>query len=83
MLQDLSDEFGSKSFLTFGVLPAHLNSSSPVEAAHRILNTALSFHNLIKNSSLFSPLSLASEAWYKTGPPVVFPHLTYKVGIPN
>ena len=77
-LENLKDEYGTKSFLTFGVVPALFANGTFAETAHQILNTTLSYHCLSQGSDVFVPFSLASELW----PPSAareFPHLTYKV----
>ncbi|XP_077989542.1 protein misato homolog 1-like [Glandiceps talaboti] len=77
LLEQLMDEFSTKSVFTLGVCPSHFPSSSQVEDSQRIINSMLSYDKLCSNSSLFTPLSLATSLWRKPGPAVNFPHLIY------
>ena len=79
VLEELKDEYGNKSFLTFGVTPTQFPDETHKDIAYRILNSALSFSQLSQNSDLFIPLSLASEAWPRTRQAREIPLLTYKV----
>lgn len=79
LLEELRDEYRTKTFLTFGVTPTLFPDGTNKEAAYRILNSALSYGQLSQLSDLFIPLSLASEALPHTGPSREFPLLTYKV----
>ncbi|CAG5127452.1 unnamed protein product [Candidula unifasciata] len=77
VLSYLSDEFASKSRLSFAVTPASPCDQTATERSARILNTALSLHHCGGDSSLFVPLSLASALWKSVGPPIHMPHLEY------
>lgn len=79
VLEELKDEYGSKSFLTFGVAPTQFPDGTHKDTAYRILNSALSYGNLSQHSDLFIPLSLACEAWPRMRQAREFPLLTYKV----
>lgn len=79
LLEELKDEYGRKSFLTFGMTETQLPDGTTKETAYRILNSALSYGQLSQHSDVFIPLSLASEAVPHTGPPREFPLLNYKV----
>ena len=79
VLEELKDEYGTKSFLTFGVTQTSFPDGTNKETAHRVFNSALSYGQLSQNSDLFVPLSLASEAFPHTGPAREFPLLNYKV----
>lgn len=79
LLEELKDEYGKKSFVTFGMTETQLPDGTTKETAYRILNSALSYGQLSQHSDIFIPLSLASEAVPHTGPPREFPLLNYKV----
>ena len=79
VIEELRDDYGSKSFLAFGVTPTQFPDGTHKDTAHRILNSALSYGHLSQNSDMFIPLSLASEAWPRTKQSREFPLLTYKV----
>ena len=79
LLEDLRDEYGNKSFLTFGVTPSEFPKEMHKGAVHRILNSALSFGQLALNSDLFVPMSLSQEVWPHLGQARDFPLLDYKV----
>ena len=79
LLEELKDEYGTKTFLTFGVTQTEFPDRTNKEAAYRVLNSALSYGQLAQNSDLLIPLSLASETLPHMGPPREFPLLTYKV----
>lgn len=59
-------------------MPAEFTDESHKDAAHRILNSALSFGQLAQNSDLFIPMSLMQEMWPHSGQARDFPHLDYK-----
>lgn len=81
LLEELRDEYGTKSLVTFGVTETQLPDGTNKEAAYRVLNSALSFGQLSQNSDLFIPLSLAGEVLPHTGTAREFPLLTYKVHV--
>ena len=79
VIEELQDDYGSKSFLIFGATPTQFPDGTHKDTAHRILNSALSYGHLSQNSDMFIPLSLASEAWPRMRQAREFPLLTYKV----
>ncbi|KAK3741802.1 hypothetical protein QZH41_010449 [Actinostola sp. cb2023] len=81
VIEDLADEYSTKSIVTFGFLPATFPESTYIKAAHRLLNMALSYNLLSEHSSIFTPLSLAREGWFNTRRPTLFPYLTYKADL--
>lgn len=79
VIEELRDDYGSKSFLTFGVAPTQFPDGMHKDTAYRILNSALSYGHLSQNSDMFISVSLASEAWPRMRQAREFPLLTYKV----
>ncbi|XP_041361041.1 protein misato homolog 1-like [Gigantopelta aegis] len=81
ILQFLDDEYQNKTRLTFGLSPAVLPDSTPLDRVNRILNCCLSLEKCSSHSSLFLPLSLSDGLWKSMGKPRDFPYLTYKADL--
>jgi len=80
VIEDLTDEYSSKSIITYGLLPGFFPGNTDTKSAQRVLNMALSYRHISENSSIFTPLSMARQGWFHTGSPAVLPYLNYKVG---
>lgn len=81
VLSYLSDEFSTKSRLSFAVTPACPSDQTAADRSARILNSALSLYQCFGDSSLYVPLSLASTVWKSVGPPVHLPHVDYNASL--
>ncbi|KAK7011429.1 protein misato 1 [Biomphalaria glabrata] len=78
ILSYLSEEFSSKSRLSFALTPACSSDGTALERSCRILNSALSLNFCSEHSDLYVPLSLASSLWKSVGSPRMLPHLQYQ-----
>ncbi|XP_062537529.1 protein misato [Armigeres subalbatus] len=79
-LEHLQDEYG-KASLVFPLIPPKMlnfkNADDIMTASVRIINTALSFSNLMESCSLFVPLSTMGRCWRSLDQPRSFPHVAY------
>ncbi|XP_001624271.2 protein misato homolog 1 [Nematostella vectensis] len=81
-LEDLRDEYNSKSMITVGCVPAHFKDTDQEHNVKRILNMALSFSQITEHCDLFVPLCVSKQVWPKPGTYVTFPYLNYKGELP-
>lgn len=81
-LEHLQDEYERKTIFAMPLLPPYYkktNEDDENKSSLRVLNTALGFSFLAEKSSLFVPLSLASNGWKQPGPQRNFNHVNYDV----
>lgn len=80
-LEHLNDEYGKSSMVIPLFSPNQTKYGSHVDEAMadsiRVLNTALTYGNLIEHSSLILPLSVMARNWRKIEQPRKFPHFDY------
>jgi len=76
VLDLLSDEYSSKSLLSFPCAPAEYSSYSVAEGGARLAGAVLSLASHLE-SGLVTPLSLAKDWFPLSGRVTKFPHLTY------
>lgn len=80
-LEHLSDEYGKSSLVVPIFSPNQTKYGAHVDDAMadsiRVLNTALTYGNLIEHSSLILPLSVMARNWRKIEQPRKFPHFDY------
>ena len=74
----ISDEYHSKSLLTFPTAPVQQSSWSPAQCGARLAGAVLtlSHHLASSSSSLVSPLSLAQDWYPLAGQVTSLPHIT-------
>lgn len=80
-LEHLSDEYGKSSMVVPIFSPNRTKFGAHVDEAMadsiRVLNTALTYGNLIEHSSLILPLSVMARNWRKVEQPRKFPYFDY------
>uniref|UniRef100_A0ABM0MAX4 Protein misato homolog 1-like n=1 Tax=Saccoglossus kowalevskii TaxID=10224 RepID=A0ABM0MAX4_SACKO len=81
LVEQLSDEFSSKSIITFATSPAHFPNSTTIEDSQRVINSVLSYDGLCNHSSLCLPLCVSSTLWRQPGLATNFPNLIYDANL--
>lgn len=80
-LEHLNDEYGKTSMVVPIFSPNQTKYGAHVDEAMadsiRVLNTALTYGNLIEHSSLILPLSVMARNWRKIEQPRKFPYFEY------
>lgn len=80
-LEFLNDDYGKSSMVVPIFSPNRAKQNETLDEAMadsiRVLNTALTYGNLIEHSSLILPLSVMERNWRKMEQPRTFPHFDY------
>lgn len=80
-MEHLNDEYGKANLAVPVFSPKSMlyeNADEPMSDSIRVINSVLSFSQLIEQSSLFIPLSTQNRVWRQLGSARQFPSLEYR-----